>query len=287
MSRHGLLALASGLLALASVLLALGCGAGGERSDLILATTTSTQDSGLLDVLVPRFEARHRYRVKTIAVGTGKALAMARRGDADVVLAHAPALERELLEAGFTRDRRLVMHNDFVLVGPSADPAGIAGGSDVAAAMQRVHAAGALFVSRGDDSGTHFRERALWQAAGLEPGGAAYLETGQGMGATLVIASEKRGHTLSDRGTFLAMRGRLELAALVVGDPLLLNPYSVMEVDPARHPGVNAVGARAFADFLLGEEAQAEIARFGVERFGEPLFFPDAGKSEADLAGGG
>lgn len=262
--------------ALVSLLvLALGCG--GERpAELVLATTTSTQDSGLLDLLVPLFEERRELRVKTIAVGTGEALAMARRGDADVVLAHAPSLERESVEAGYTVDRRRVMHNYFLIVGPASDPAGIHGERSAAAALARIRESGAAFASRGDGSGTHVREQQLWKAAGLEPAGPGTVETGQGMGATLLVAAQKQAYVLTDRGTFLAFRERTGLVVHVDGDPPLLNVYSVMAVNPERFPGVNHRDAVAFADFLVSPDAQARIADFGRERFGQPLFTPDA-----------
>ncbi len=256
-----------------------------DERDIILSTTTSTQDSGLLDELIPRFQKTTGYRVKTIAVGTGEALAMGKRGDADVVLAHAPALERESIEGGFTINRRLVMHNDFLIIGPPEDAAGVGGMKNAAEALRKITVAKARFASRGDNSGTHFRETNLWKKIGITPKGDWYIETGQGMGATLLIASEKGAYTLSDRATFLALRRRSQLVPLVQGDPLLLNIYSVMEVNPERFPKVNNAGAKAFADFLLSDETQALIKTYGVEKFGEPLFFPDAGKSEEALGG--
>jgi tungstate transport system substrate-binding protein len=265
---------------LVSTLTLVGCG---QDRDVILATTTSTQDSGLLDELLPAFEERTGYRVKTIAVGTGEALAMGSRGDADVLLAHAPDREKEMVEAGVAINRRIVMHNDFLIVGPMDDPADVNGGSDGAESVAKIAGARARFVSRGDNSGTHFREQSLWASASVEPSGDWYLSTGQGMGATLLIASEMGGYTLTDRGTYLALRERIELVPHVEGDPQFLNIYSVMEVNPERFPMVNAVAARAFGDFLVGAEAQELIRVFGVERFGQPLFFPDAGKSEESL----
>ncbi len=263
-----------------------GCGpSAGPKRDVILATTTSTQDSGLLDVLVPVFEERTGRRVKTIAVGTGEALAMARRGDADVVLAHAPVLERESIAGGFTIERRRVMHNDFVIVGPAEDPAGIQGERRGGAALARIAAAGAPFASRGDESGTHVRERQLWEAAAIEPGHEGYFETGQGMGGTLLVASARGAYTLSDRGTHMALRERTGLVVHVEGDAALLNVYSVMEVNPERFPAVNHEGARAFADFLLSEPARGIIEGFGVERFGEPLFFLEGGERGSAVGG--
>ena len=249
-----------------------------QRSPVILATTTSTQDSGLLDVLVPLFEKRGGYTVKTIAVGTGQALTLGDRGEADVVLVHAPGLELPYLAKGNLIKRRLVMHNDFILVGPAADTAGIKGVKKAADALKKIAGTQGTFVSRGDNSGTHNTERSLWKAAGVVPKGRWYIESGQGMGATLTIASEKGAYTLTDRGTYLALQKRVRLAILLEGDAPLLNIYHVMEVNPARHPKVNAAGGRAFADFIVSAEAQAVIRTFGVEKYGAPLFFPDAGK---------
>jgi tungstate transport system substrate-binding protein len=255
-----------------------------QRESIILATTTSTQDSGLLDVLVPLFEQQTGYRVKTIAVGTGEALAMGKRGDADVLLVHAPAQEKEIVAAGFTINRRIVMHNDFLIVGPEQDPAGIHGGDSGVESVAKIAEAEARFISRGDNSGTHIREMSLWKAAALEPEGDWYISTGQGMGATLLIAAEKGAYALTDRGTHLALKERTDLVPHVEGDPLFLNIYSVMEVNPERFPKVNHAGAEAFSEFMRGSEAQEIIRTFGVERFGQPLFFPDAGKSEESLA---
>jgi len=256
-----------------------------QRAPVILATTTSTQDSGLLDVLVPLFEKKTGYTVKTIAVGTGQSLALGDRGEADVVLVHAPALELEYLAKGNLINGRLVMHNDFIVVGPPDDPARIKGVKKAADALKKIVERQAKFVSRGDNSGTHAKETALWKAAGIMPKGAWYIESGQGMGATLTIASEKAAYALTDRATYLAFRKRLQLALLLEGDAPLLNVYHVMEVSPARHSKVNAAGGKAFADFMVSPEAQAVIRTFGVEKYGEPLFFPDAGKPEP--SGGG
>ena len=254
-----------------------------DRPDLVLATTTSTQDSGLLDVLVPVFEEASGYHVKTVAVGSGQALALAGRGEADVVLSHAPELEEKAALDGAIVNRRLVMHNDFLLVGPPDDPAKVAGLKDAAEACRRIAAARARFVSRGDDSGTHLLERKLWTAAGIEPAGAPYVEAGQGMGATLTIASEKAAYTLTDRATYLAFRSRITLVPIVQGDVRLLNPYHVLEVNPTKFPRVNHGGARAFADFLVSPAAQDRIGSFGVAKYGERLFVPDAGKRMEDL----
>jgi tungstate transport system substrate-binding protein len=251
--------------------------------DIILATTTSTQDSGLLDVLIPAFEAVSGYSVKTVAVGTGQALTMGEEGNADVLLVHAPASEVTFMENGFGSDRRLVMHNDFILVGPSADPAGVKG-LGALEAMKAIAATGATFVSRGDDSGTHKKELDLWKKAGVDPAGQAwYLESGQGMGATLTIASEKAAYTLTDRATYLANKDNLQLVIPSEGDPTLLNVYHVIAVNAEKWPAVNLDGAAAFADFLVSAAGQALIGSFGVEEFGQPLFIPDAGKAEEEL----
>jgi len=245
--------------------------------NLILATTTSTQDSGLLDELIPLFEEKTGFRVKTIAVGTGEALKMSGRGDVDVVLAHAPAEEQKYVDDGSIVNRQLVMHNDFLIVGPESDPAGIKGLQHASDAIAKISAAQAAFVSRGDNSGTHIREQSLWKEAGIEPSGDWYIEAGQGMGATLLIASEKQAYTLVDGGTFLAMMDKLDLTSLLEGDEVLLNLYSVSEVNPAKFPKVNNVGAKAFSDFIRDPDIQAIIGKFGVAKFGQPLFFPDAG----------
>jgi tungstate transport system substrate-binding protein len=256
-----------------------------DRKNIILATTTSTQDSGLLDVLVPLFEKQTGYRVKTIAVGTGETLAMGKRGDADVLLAHAPEKEQAIVDAGFAVNRRIVMHNDFLIVGPEDDPAGIHGSDDGAGSVVKIAEAGARFASRGDNSGTHLREMILWNTAAVEPDGDWYISTGQGMGATLLIAAEKRAYVLTDRGTYLATLERTGLVAHVEGDPVFLNLYSVMEVNPELFPKVNHAGARAFSEFLRGDEAQEIIRVFGVDKYGQPLFIPDAGTIEEPPAG--
>ena len=254
----------------------------GSRT-MILSTTTSTQDSGLLDVLVPLFEKQTGYSVKTIAVGTGQALALAARGEADVTLAHAAGVEKKYVAEGKMHNRRLVMYNDFLVIGPGADPAGIRGEKRVAAALKRVADAGARFVSRGDKSGTHVLEQNLWKAAGVTPGAPWYIESGLGMGATLTIANDRQAYTLTDRATMLAFSKRVDLAPMVEGDKLLLNIYSVMEVNPANVPKVNTAGGKAFADFMLAAETQAVIKTFGVGKHGQPLFVPIAGKKDEDF----
>jgi len=257
--------------------------AASEPAVVILATTTSTQDSGLLDVLVPLFERETGSTVKTVAVGTGQALALAARGEADVALCHAPDLELRYVREGKLVNRRLVMLNDFVLAGPPGDPAGVRTTTSAVDALRRIAAARARFVSRGDQSGTHQLERHLWRDAGLQPGGDWYLESGQGMGATLTIADDRGAYTLVDRATLLAYRRRVGLAVLVEGDRRLLNVYAVLQVNPANGPRVNAAGGAAFADFMVSPAVQARIRTFGVDRYGQPLFVPIAGRSEAEL----
>lgn len=251
---------------------------------LILATTTSTQDSGLLDVLVPMFEEQTGYIVQTVAVGTGAALKMAEEGNADVLLVHAPSSEKALMDAGWGKDRYLIMHNDFVIVGPADDPAGIKGSATAVEAFQKIFDAGATFITRGDDSGTNKMEISLWGKAEKEPTGAAwYVESGQGMGATLTITSEKSGYTLTDRATYLANKDNLTLDILVEGDPALLNVYHVITVNPEKWPKSNYDGAMAFAEFMTDAATQEVIGQFGVEKFGQPLFFPDAGRDPNEL----
>ena len=251
---------------------------------LILATTTSTQDSGLLDVLIPLFEAETGYTVQTIAVGSGAALKMAEEGNADVLLVHAPSSEVALMDAGWGKDRMLVMHNDFVIVGPASDPAGVKGSATSLEVFQKIAATGGTFISRGDDSGTHKVELSLWGKAGSDPKGAAwYVESGQGMGATLTIASEKTAYTLTDRATYLANKGNFGLEILFEGDPALLNIYHIITVNPDRWPKLNYDGALAFAKFMIDSATQDAIGKFGVDKFGQPLFFPDADKTDADL----
>ncbi|MGZ9220756.1 MAG: substrate-binding domain-containing protein [Anaerolineales bacterium] len=259
------------------------CNTKSQNTDLLLVSTTSTQDSGLLDVLLPAFTAQTGYNVQLVAVGSGQALKIGEQGNADVILLHSPAAEKDFVANGFGIDRRLVMHNDFVLVGPASDPAVIRGGNP-AEALEKISALGATFVSRGDDSGTHVKELALWKNAGLDPAGQDwYLETGQGQGATLSIASEKGAYALTDRGTFLAYKSNVDLETLVEGDPFLLNVYHVITVNPEKWPKVNLEGAKAFADFITSSEGQKIIAGFGVEKYGQPLFLPDADKTDADL----
>jgi len=249
------------------------------RPDLLLATTTSTQDSGLLDVLIPDFEKKTGYKVKTSAVGTGAALAIGARGDADVVLVHAPSLEADFMKQG-NGDRRLfVMHNDFIVVGPPSDPAKIKG-KPVLDALKALAAAQATFISRGDNSGTDVLEKSLWKQAGITPAKPWYVEAATGMGQTLQIASEKNAYTITDRATYLSQKSHLQLDIINGGDPPLLNYYHVITVSPTKFPKVNFAGANAFADYLVHPDTQKIIAAFGVDKYGQALFFPDAGKTD-------
>jgi tungstate transport system substrate-binding protein len=254
-----------------------------ERPDLLLATTTSTQDSGLLDVLIPDFEKRTGYKVKANAVGTGAALALGAKGDADVVLVHAPSAEEDYMRAGNGDRRLLVMHNDFITLGPPGDPAHVRG-LKVFDAFRAIAAANATFISRGDNSGTDILEKSLWKQIGITPQRPWYVEAATGMGQTLTIASEKRAYTISDRGTYLSRTSDLALEILVEKDPPLINIYHVITVSASKFPRVNKAGADAFAGYLVSKEAQEIIAKFGVDKFGQPLFFPDAGKKDEDLS---
>jgi tungstate transport system substrate-binding protein len=251
---------------------------------LLLVSTTSTQDSGLLDVLLPAFTEKTGYNVQLVAVGSGQALKLGEEGNADVILLHSPEAEKEFVAGGFGIDRRLVMHNDFVIVGPPSDPASLRNQPTLDSAIEAVFSSASTFVSRGDESGTHVKELAFWRNAGLDPAGEDwYLETGQGQGATLSIASEKEGYALTDRGTFLAYKSNVDLEIFFEGDPILLNVYHVITVNPEKHPNVNLAGASAFADFITSREGQGIIAEFGVDQYGEPLFIPDAGKTDDEL----
>jgi tungstate transport system substrate-binding protein len=251
--------------------------------ELILATTTSTQDSGLLDVLIPMFEQKTGYTVKTVAVGSGQAMTMGQEGNADVLLVHSPAAEKDFMTNAYGVDRRLVMHNDFIIVGPTSDPAGIKTEKSAVEAFKKIAAASAPFISRGDQSGTNAKELALWKSANITPAGAWYQESGQGMGATLKIASEKAAYTLTDRATYLANKADLSLDILVEGDNSLLNVYHVIRVNPDKWPKLNVAGALAFADFMVSPEIQQVIGEFGKDKYGQALFYPDATKTDADL----
>ena len=252
--------------------------------ELLLSSTTSTGDSGLMDVLIPIFEKQTGYKVKPVYIGSGAAMANGERGDADVLLVHAPSSEVTFMQNGHGTVRKLVMHNDFIIVGPASDPAGIKGMTSALEALKKIASAKAVFISRGDNSGTDQLEKSLWKKAAIEPKGQSwYQEAGQGMGATLSIASEKGAYTITDRGTYLARKSTLSLDILVQGDPVLLNIYHVIQVNPAKSTKINAEGAKAFADFMVNPATQEIIRTYGVEKYGAPLFFPDAGKTEAEL----
>jgi tungstate transport system substrate-binding protein len=262
--------LALSLVALLSVALA-ACG----RDDpprIRLATTTSARDTGLLDFVLPEAERRAGAKISVVAVGTGQALALGKRGDADLVIVHDRPAEDAFVAEGFGVDRRDLMWNDFVVLGPAADPAGVRRGKDAVAAFRRIAEAKAPFVSRGDQSGTHSREKGLWEKAGVKPAWQGYVESGQGQGPTLLVASEKQAYVLSDRATYASMRKKLESVVLVEGDPLLRNPYGAILVNPAKVQGVNAEGARAVLDYLASPDGQARIGAFRIE--GEQVFHP-------------
>lgn len=256
-----------------------------EAQVLRLATTTSTADSGLLDAILPGFEALHNARVDVVAVGTGQAIELGEAGDADVILVHARAREDAFVEEGHGLSRADVMYNDFIIVGPAADPAGIQGMATAAEALAAI-AAEAPFASRGDDSGTHTKELSLWEAAGVtpDPEGGWYNSLGQGMGETLTYANESGAYTLTDRGTFLSMSANLPDLAIMVGgasiaengDPSLLNPYGVIPVNPEKSDAINAELAQLFVEWITSAEVQEQIGQFGIEEFGQPLFYPDA-----------
>ena len=273
-----------GLLALLVVLFLTGNPVQAQQKNIILATTTSTQDSGLLDVLIPMFEKKTGFFVKTIAVGSGQAMAMGQKGEADVLLVHSPAAEKKFVAEEYGVNRRLVMHNDYIVVGPAEDPAKIKGMKNTVEIFKKVASEAGLFMSRGDNSGTHAKEKSIWAAAKINPEGQKwYQQTGLGMGQTLNVTSEKKGYALADRGTYLALKKNLHLDILGEGDAILLNIYHVIEVNPAKFPKVNVSGGKAFSDFMVSKEAQDVVKTFGVEKFGSPLFFPDAGKKEEDL----
>lgn len=266
---------------------------GQQVGRLVLATTTSTQDSGLLDVILPDFETRYGADVEVIAVGTGQSLELGRNGDADVVLVHARQLEDTFVAEGYGINRQDVMYNDFIIVGPASDPAGVKGMTDAAAALTKIAESGNPFISRGDDSGTHTKEQSLWQATQVplidaasiqsadkthkRPEGDWYLSIGQGMGPTLTMSNEQQAYTLSDRATYLARKLEgLDLEILVEGDSRLFNPYGVITVNPEKHPTVNVAGSQAFTDWITSLETQQLISQFGVEEFGQSLFIPDS-----------
>lgn len=247
-----------------------------ENPQLTLATTTSTQDSGLLDVILPDFEAKTGYEVEVIAVGSGAAMSMGESGDADVLLVHSRAAEDEFIAAGHGVDRHDVMYNDFLIIGPAADPAGIKGGNDAVAAFTQISENEAIFLSRGDESGTHKKELTIWKAAEIEPTGDWYNSVGKGMGDTYRMADEMQGYTLIDRATYLANQGNYSLEAIVEGDELLFNPYGVIAVSPEKYPNINYDGATAFIQWIISDETQALIEEFGKDQYDQSLFIPDA-----------
>lgn len=248
---------------------------------LRLATTTSTENSGLLYALLPPFEKMFNLKVDVVAVGTGKAIKLGENGDADVILVHARSMEDKFVNDGYGVNRRDVMHNDFVIVGPAADPAGVKQAKTASEAFSKIAAKQSTFVSRGDQSGTHKKELGLWGNAGIKPSGTWYLESGRGMGEVLVIANEKSAYTLTDRGTYLAfqMGKKINLPVLCEGDPILFNPYGIIAVNPERHPHTDYVKAMALIGWVTGQQGQKIIKEFGKDKFGEPLFYPDAIKN--------
>lgn len=254
-------------------------GAAGPPTRLVLATTTSTENSGLLGELLPPFEARHNVIVDVIAVGTGQALQIGRSGDADVLMVHAPSLEEEFVAQGYGIERVYFMYNDFVVLGPPADPAGVRQAQSAVEAMQRIARAESVFISRGDNSGTHVKELELWGSAGVTPTedgqsrGTWYREVGQGMGAVITLANDQQAYTLADRGTYLSYVGAIDLAVVFQGDQVLFNPYGIIAVDPARHPHVKVDLAQALIDHVTSPEGQALITGYLVN--GQQLFFPD------------
>ncbi|MEA5113204.1 MAG: substrate-binding domain-containing protein [Geobacteraceae bacterium] len=267
-----------------ALLLAASVAFAAPTKTIILATTTSTQDSGLLDELLPVFQKSTGYFVKTISVGSGQAMKMGEKGEADVLLVHSPDAEKKFVEQGFGVNRKLVMHNDFIIIGPANDPARIRGEKSAKEALKKIAAANALFLSRGDNSGTHALEKKLWKATGIKQEGQKwYQQTGLGMGQTLSVAAEKKGYTIADRGTYLSQKKNLGLVILVEGDASLLNIYHVIEVNPAKWPKVNSAGAKAFSNFMVAKKTQNIIKTFGVKKYGAPLFFPDAGKDPKSL----
>jgi tungstate transport system substrate-binding protein len=279
------------------ILIASACGSAATPTvapppqEMILATTTSTADSGLLDAILPVFEKANNVKVKVVAVGTGQALKLGQDGNADVVLVHARAQEDQFVADGWGVDRRDVMYNDFILIGPAQDPAGSKGLTTAAAALQAIANKQATFASRGDNSGTHTKEKDLWKKAGLEPKGDWYKSLGQGMGDTLVFANEKGAYTLADRGTYLSMKDKLPNLSVLVGgasikensDQSLLNPYGVIAVNPARYPSVKFALAQKFMSWLTAVETQKLIGQYGVAKFGQPLFYPDSAEYKASV----
>lgn len=269
------------LMLIMSILIFVGCGQDVENEVAIekvirMATTTSTEDSGLLDVLLPEFQNDTGININVIAVGTGQAIKMGEDGDADLILVHARAAEDKFVADGYGVNRKDVMYNDFLILGPADDPAGIKGEKDVAVAMQKIVSSEAVFVSRGDDSGTHKKEIDIWKAANIEPSGKWYKETGQGMGETYRIASEMKAYTLIDRATYLHNRDKYELEGIVEGDDRLFNPYGVIAVNPEKHSNVDYESAMEFVNWITSAKGQKLIGEYGVQEFGQALFVPDA-----------
>lgn len=264
------------LIFIAAALLAFGCQQRQAPQNLVrLATTTSVRDTGLLDALNETFQKDGKYKLQAIAVGSGQAMQLGRTGEADILWVHSPDDEKKLVDEGFGTGRVTFLHNDFVLLGPAADPAGVKGSKKAAEALKKIASAGALFVSRADQSGTHKKELKLWAAAGIKPEGEFYLEAGQGMAGTLSIAEEKKAYVLADRSTYLSMKKNLGLVIVSEGDEALINRYSLILVPPARFPKVNAAGAKAYYDFVLSRRAKEIIEGFGVEKYGRQLFYYD------------
>lgn len=246
-----------------------------DQPALRLATTTSTANSGLMDFLLPKFTEETSHEVHLIAVGTGKALRLGREGDVDIVLVHARAAEDDFVDGGYGVDRADVMYNDFIIVGPKSDPAGVARSKSVAEVLKNIHTAKIPFISRGDDSGTHKRELILWESANVEPSGRWYREVGQGMGKTLQVANEVDGYTMTDRGTWLAYQSKLDIVLLFEDDPPLFNPYGIIAVNPAKHPDVNYEGASKLIKWMTSAPVQKMIGEFKIK--GQQLFVPSAG----------
>lgn len=266
------------------VITSAGCRQSDQSKQVILATTTSFQDSGLLDVLVEEFRKQSGYELKPISVGSGEAVAMGKRGEADVMVVHSPKDEEAFMNEGFGKSRQPLMYNDYVLVGPEADPANCISATGIADAFARIAQTKSIFISRGDKSGTHKKELAVWAKAGIKPAGgderhpalmrgAWYLEAGQGMGEVLTMADIKAAYTLSDRGTYLVHRAKTSLKIMVEGDPILINPYSVIVPSPDKFPNMNLKGAETFAEFLLAPDTQKLISEFGKDKYGQPLFY--------------
>ncbi|MFT8315102.1 MAG: substrate-binding domain-containing protein [Clostridium sp.] len=253
-----------------------------QKKEVILGMTTSIEDSGLLDVIIPAFEEESGYKTKTVSVGTGQALALAEKGQVDALLVNSPAAEKKVIDEGVIVNRKLIMHNDFVIVGPQSDKAKIKGTKDAVGAFATIAKTQSEFVSRSDDSGTNKLEKSLWSDANIKPEGAWYIQAGAGMGQTLKISNEKQAYTLADRATYINDKKILSLPILVEGDKKLLNLYSVSEINPAKFSKANSEGAKAFSEFLLSEKGQKLIANYGKDKFGEALFYPDAGKSDKD-----